>query len=161
MDNSNLKEVERRKDLVIGIILSSIVAFIINIFSNTFCSIFIFKDPLADINGRMLAFVFIVFTVVIGFLFFLIDDYKNATNFDKALFLRFINYFFHKYKPGVYIRRAIGGYLLIATIFALTLSLSLLFSILLRLDEGWGTFFLSLAVVCIFFIAILKKNKQL
>ena len=93
-EDKNRKEKIQRTTFVMGIFSASIISFVLNVYANIYYEIVVKGvENFSNFNPPGIIAPTIVLVLVIGFLQFLIFDYKNDMNLDRSFFKRFFDYF--------------------------------------------------------------------
>lgn len=124
------KEKIKRFDFSFGIIVASVIGFLLNLLANIYYDVSI-THSLTWNKVDQTQFVGIILALIgmFGFLQFFIDDYKNELKINKSFLKRFQDYFFYQYAPGKWIRRITGFYLIVVLIIIMALLYYLMASI--------------------------------
>ncbi|MDD2495082.1 MAG: hypothetical protein PHE29_07820 [Tissierellia bacterium] len=94
MNKKEKKEIIQRTNFVLGIIVASIIGFVLNVYANIFYDAVVTgKEQFSNINSFSIALLFIILMYMIAFLQFLIYDYQNEINLDRSFFKRFSDYY--------------------------------------------------------------------
>lgn len=128
--DDKLEEKNKRFDFVWGIILAAILGFLLNLLANVYYDLFIVKTVLWEkVNQEQVFIIILLLLGLVGFLGFLIDDYRNEMKISRNFLQRYWQYFFYKFTPGKIMRWFFGGYiLLIAFAFLLVISVALFYA---------------------------------
>lgn len=149
----NQNEQKKRFDTVVGILIASVLGFVLNLSANLYYDLFISKAVTWDkINHFQVLGLGLSFVGIIGFLQFFIDDYRNNVEMNKTYWKRFSNYFFHEFRAGRYIRVAMGWYLLFCVA---ALLLGLYFFLGAFIGYGYAT-----VLFAVMFLSEYIKNKK-
>lgn len=88
------KEKIERTTFVLGIFSASIIGFVLNLYANIYYDVFVTGDKqFGKMSEAGIIFPTFALIFTIGFLQFLIYDYKNELNLNRPFFDRFFYYF--------------------------------------------------------------------
>jgi hypothetical protein len=130
MEESN-KEKIKRFDTTFGIVVASVIGFLLNLLANVYYDLFITHGKSwSEISHAQVYFASFFLLAMFVFLQFFIRDYRNNFELNLSLVKRFGNYFFYKYGPGRWIRVISGVYILVLlVVFVIGLYLALAMAI--------------------------------